>query len=154
MSERTVIEGLAGATLSICATLPDTYDEAGYQSTDLVFTAVGEVENYGNHGVTANVAEFTPIDTAVVTKVKGSKNYGTMNLTIGCLPSDAGQDIIEAAAESNNHYSAKIVYPDTSIHWLDVLVSKFEWQDGEVNSIRRITVDFAICRKPIITAQV
>ena len=153
MTERTVIESLAGATLAISAELPATYDAAGYADTGIDWTLVGEVENYGNHGVKAAVTEFTPVDTAVVAKVKGSKNYGTMQLTLGCLPSDAGQDIVEAASESNNHYSVRITYADTSKHYLDVLVSSFEWQDGSVNDVRKLAVEFAVCRKPIVVAQ-
>lgn len=154
MAERTVIESMAGAVLAISASLPTTYDAAGYTDTDLIFTAVGEVENYGNHGMTAAVTPFTPVDTSVVTKVKGSKDYGSMQITLGCLPSDAGQDIIETASESNNHYSVRITYPDTSKHYLDVLVSKFENVDGSVNDVRKISVQFEVCRKPIIIAQV
>lgn len=146
---REVVESLAGATLGITATLPDTYDQAGYESTDLVFTSVGEIEDYGNHGVSAAITEFTPVDTAVTAKVKGSKNYGNMSLMIGHKPADAGQVILKAASESNNHYSVKITYPDGEVHYLDVLVSKYENQDGAVNNVQKAAVDLAICRKPI-----
>lgn len=153
MAERTVIEGLAGAVVRITANLPTTYDAAGYAASGMNYIQVGQVETQGSHGVTAAVTEFTPIDTAVVAKIKGSKNYGNMALSLGCLPSDAGQDIVEAASESNAHYSVQIVYPDTSIHYLDVLVSKFEWVDGAVNDVRKLNTEFAICRKPVQVAQ-
>lgn len=154
MVQRTIINSAAGATLAISASLPATYDAAGYGATTITYTAVGEVENFGNHGVTAAVTEFTPVDTAVVTKVKGSKNYGTKSLTIGSIPGNAGQVILKAASESSNRYSVKITYPDTSVHYLDVLVSKYEQQDGAVNDIQKITCDLAICRVPVIVAQV
>lgn len=154
MTARTVVQSISGATLAISASLPATYDQAGYEASAMVYTAIGEVENYGNHGVTANIAEFTPVDTAVVTKIKGSKNYGTMALMIGSIPSNAGQAIIDAASESNNHYSAKLSYPDGEVHYLDVLVAKKEYQDGSVNDVSKIAVDFAICRKPIVVAAV
>lgn len=154
MAQRTVINSLAGATLSISASLPATYDAAGYAATTVVFTAVGEVENFGSHGVTATVTEFTPVDTSTVAKVKGSKNYGTMSLTIGDIPGNAGQVIMRAASESNNHYSVKITYQDTSVHYMDVLVSKYEQQDGSVNDVIKIGCDLAICRIPVIVAQV
>lgn len=152
MTARSVVASLAGAALAISATLPDTYDEAGYESTDFVFTEVGEVENFGNHGVTAVITEFTPVKTAVVAKVKGSKNYGNMALMIGNLPSDAGQAIVKAASESNNHYSVRITYPDGIIHYLDVLVSKFENQDGAVNDVQKISCEMAVCRQPVEVA--
>lgn len=154
MAERTIIESLAGATLAISASLPATYDAAGYGATTMTYTAVGEIDNLGDHGMTANIAEFTPIDTAVVTKVKGSKNYGSLTLALGSLPSNAGQDIIELAAESNAHYSVKLTYPDTSIRYLDVIVSKFTDNGGSVNDVHKISAEFAICRKPIKVAQV
>lgn len=154
MAERTVIESLAGATLAISASLPATYDAAGYGATTITYTAIGEVESIGDHGVTASVTEFTPIGTSVVAKVKGSKNYGTMAVTLGAMPSDAGQDIIEAASESNAHYSVKLTYPDTSIRYLDVLVSKFSQSGGAVNDVHKISCEFVICRKPVVVAQV
>jgi hypothetical protein len=153
MAERTVIESLAGATLAISANLPATYDAAGYGATTVVFTLAGEVESFGDHGMTKAITEFTPIDTQVVAKVPGSKNYGNMAITLGCLPSNAGQDIIQTAAESTAHYSIKLTYQDTSIHYMDVLVSKFVDLGGSVNDVHKISAEFAICRKPVIVAQ-
>lgn len=154
MVQRTVIESMSGATIGISATLPATYDVAGYDVSSIVFTPIGQVENYGNHGVTAAITEFTPVDTATVTKVKGSKNYGTMSLMIGSLPSDPGQALLKTASESNNHYSVEVRYPDSEYHYLDVLVGKLEYQDGSVNDVHKIAVDLAICRKPVVVPQV
>lgn len=153
MTQRTIINSAAGATLAISASLPATYDAAGYGATTIAYTLVGEVENYGSHGVTATITEFTPIDTSVVAKVKGSKNYGTKSLTLGSIPGNAGQVILKAASESTSRYSVKITYPDTSIHYMDVLVSKYEQQDGAVNDIQKISCDLAICRAPVIVPQ-
>lgn len=153
MTQRTVINSLLGATLAISATLPATYDASGYGATAMVYTAVGQVENYGNYGVNASIAEFTPVDTGVTAKVKGPKNYGNMSLMIGNIPGDAGQVILLAASESANHYSVKITYPDTSVHYLDVLVSKFEWQDGSAGDVLKAAVDLALTRAPVIVAQ-
>jgi hypothetical protein len=38
MPARSNIQSLEGAIISISATRPDTFDAAGYQSTDLVWT--------------------------------------------------------------------------------------------------------------------
>lgn len=156
MTQRTTIQSTSGATLSLSATRPDTFDAAGYASTDIVWTAVAEIENYGNHGVTATVTEFTAISNAVVQKIKGSKNYGTMSLMLGYVPGDAGQIITETAVESTARYSAKISYPlgdgevTAEVHYMDVLVSKRENQDGAVNDVRKLAVDLAICKKPVV----
>lgn len=154
MTQRADIESLSGATLSISATLPSTYDVAGYDLSSIVFTKLGQVESVGPHGVNASVSEFTPVDTAVVAKVKGSKNYGALSVVLGSIPSDAGQAILKAAVESNAHYSLELRYPDSEYHYLDVLVTKLEYQDGSVNDVQKLAVDFAICRKPVIVPQV
>jgi hypothetical protein len=152
MAGRTNVGSIAGATLAISASLPATYDQAGYEASAMVYTAVGQVETWGNHGVTAQVSEFTPVDTARVNKVKGSKNYGKMALTLGSIPGDAGQVILKAASESNNHYSCKCTYPDGEIHYLDVLVSKYEYQDGAANNIMKIGCELDLCNSPVIVA--
>lgn len=154
MVQRTVMETLAGAKLGISAALPATYDVAGYDASAMVFTPIGNVENYGNHGVVAAVTEFTPVDTAVVAKMKGSKNYGTMSCVIGNVPSDAGHALLRTASESNAHYSVEFRYGDNEYHYLDVIVTKFEYVDGTVNDAKKVNVDLAICRQPVIVAQV
>lgn len=153
MTQRTEIESLAGAVISISATLPATYDIAGYDLSSIVFTKIGKVENYGNHGMSAAITEFTPIETAEVAKVKGAKNYGTMTLSIGSVPGDAGQALLKTASESTARYSIEIRYPDNEFHYLEVLVSKFEYVDGAVNDVQKITCDLAICRKPTVIPQ-
>ena len=150
MTARLVVSSLSGAVLSISASIPATYDAGGYAAISAGMTAVGQVENYGNHGVTAAVTEFTPIDTAVVAKVKGSKNYGTMTVQLGHLPGDSGQALVKTASESNNHYSVKLLYGDGGQHYLDVLVAKFEYVDGAVNDVQKVNVEFALCRAPVI----
>jgi hypothetical protein len=158
MTARSNIQSLAGALIALSATRPETFDAVGYQSTDLLFTEIGEVENFGNHGLTATITEFTAVGDAIVQKIKGSKNYGTMSMMAGYVPGNAGQVLLEAAAESTNRYSCKITYPlgdgevTPEIHYLDVLVAKKENQDGSVNDVRKLAVDLAICKKPVVVA--
>lgn len=158
MTARTNVQSAAGTLLAISATRPVTFDAAGYADTDITWQTVGEVENYGEHGVQAQVIEFTAVNDAVVQKLKGSKNYGTMNLVVGHVPSDAGQVILAAAAESQNRYSARLTYPlgdgevTPEIHYLDVLVASRNITDGSANDVRKAAVALAICRKPIEVA--
>lgn len=158
MTARTDLQSLELATLAISASLPATYDAAGYGATAITYTAVGKIEDHGTHGVKVNVSTFTPVDTGVTAKYKGSKDYGTKQLRIGYLPSDAGQVIIAAAVESKNHYSVKITAPTGDgestgeIVYLDVLVTAYENVEGTVNDIRKLNVTFDICKKPVVVA--
>ena len=158
MTARTVNQTMSGAVLAISATLPATYDAAGYAATGLTYTTVGQIESFGNHGVKKNVTEFTPVADSVVQSYAGAKNYGTKSLTIGHLPGDAGQVILKAASESTARYSVKITYPTGvgestgEIQYLDVLVTSFEYQDGAVDDLRKIMTDMKVCRAPVVVA--
>jgi len=158
MAEGTVLQTLAGATLALSASLPATYDAAGYGATGVAFTTVGHVEDFGEHGGQKSVSTFTAVGDGVVQKFPGSVDYGDLNLVLGCMPSDAGQDLIETAFASKNRYSAKIAYPARTgestgeIHYLDVLVTKRVWQDGSVDNVRKLTTTLAICRAPVVVA--
>lgn len=158
MTERTEVQTMSGAVLSISATRPATFDAAGYGATSVAFTVVGEVENFGSHGARANISTFTPVATGVTTKLKGAIDYGTKSLVLGSVPSDAGQDIIEAAMASKNAYSVKIQYPagagETTgeVQYLDAKIASREFQDGSVDDVRKLAVDLAICKAPVIVA--
>lgn len=158
MTARSNVQSNAGATLFISATRPATFDAVGYADTDISWTEVGEVENFGEHGVTAQVLTFTNVKDAIIQKLKGSKDYGQMNLVLGSVPGDAGQVILAAASESQNRYSARLVYPlgdgevTSETHYLDVLVVSRSFQDGDANSVRKIAVGLALCRKPVEVA--
>lgn len=158
MAARTNVQSMELATLSMSATLPVTYDSAGYGATTITWTLVGSVESYGDHGLVAQTNTFTPVDTGVTWKTKGTKDYGKKSFTFGYVPVDVGQVILAAAVESKAHYSVKIGYPigDTEatgeIHYLDVLVSSMQYKDGAANDIRKLTADFEVCRKPVVIA--
>lgn len=153
MTQRTVVESLTGAVIGISAQLPATYDIPGYDVSSLLFTKIGEVESYGSHGLTATITPFTPVETGVTTKVKGSRDYGTLSLSMGNLPSNAGQALLKVAAESSARYSIELRYPDNEFHYLEVLVSKLEYVDGAANDVQKLNVDLAICRAPTIVPQ-
>lgn len=158
MTARTDVQAMKGATLGLSATLPATYDAAGYGATAVVYTTVGTIESFGNHGMNATVIKFTPIATGVVAKMKGSKDYGSKQFVLGNIPADTGQVLVATAAESTARYSAKITYPvgngesTPEIHYLDVLVTTREFQDGDVNSVRKLAVAMELCRAAVEVA--
>lgn len=158
MAEGTVLQTLAGATLALSANLPATYDASGYGATAVVFTTVGHVEDFGEHGGEANVSQFIAVSDGVVQKFKGATNYGALNLMLGCMSSDTGQDLIDTAFGSKNRYSLKVTYPVRTseatgeIHYLDILVVKRVWQDGSVDNVRKLSATFEVCRAPVVVA--
>ena len=158
MTERTVLQTMTGATLAISASLPASYNAAGYGATGMSYTSIGSVENFGEHGGSASVSEFVAVGDGVVQKFKGSKNYGSMALMLGQISSDTGQDLVDTAFESQNRYSVKLTYAlgtgeaTGEIHYLDVLVTRRTWQDGSANDVRKLAVTFELCRAPVVVA--
>lgn len=160
MTARTNVQSMTGAALALSASRPATFDATGYLDTDVVisWTTVGEIENFGEHGMQAQVLTFTNVADAIIQKLKGSKDYGTMNLVLGNVPSDAGQALLATASESQNRYSARILYPlgdgevTPAAHYLDVLVVSRNFQDGDANAVRKIAVGLALCKKPVEVA--
>lgn len=156
MAEGTVLQTMSGATLGISASLPATYDATGYNA--LTYTSVGHVEDFGEHGGEKQVSQFVAVADSVVQKFPGAINYGSLALMLGCMSSDAGQDVIDAAFASRNRYSVKITYPlrtgevTGEIHYLDVLVVRRTWQDGSVDNVRKLSATFEICRAPVVVA--
>lgn len=158
MAEGTVLQTMSGAMLAISATLPATYDAAGYGATGVVFTTIGHAENFGEHGGEKAVTNFTAVGDGVVQKFPGAVNYGAMSVMLGNMASDAGQDLVDAAFASRNRYSIKVTYPlrtgetTPEIHYLDALVTKRTWQDGTVDDVRKVSVTFELCRQPVVVA--
>lgn len=151
MAAHTAIASHSEATYSISASLPATYDAAGYAATTVVFTAIGKVETFPEFGREQSINEFTPIKGGVE-YYKGVEKYGTGDMVVGDVPADAGQVILKAASESSNHYSIKITYADGEVHYLDVLVASWKLtQAGEGNAMKR-TAMLAVCRAPVIVA--
>lgn len=146
---RTSVASLTDAVYAISATLPATYDAAGYGSTTITYTTIGKVENASAHGSSRTINEFKPI-TGAVEKSKGAPDYGNMDLTFGDVPGDAGQIIVKAAEASANHYSVKVTYSDTEVHYLDVLVAGFEYSGGGEGAFRTITAPMVVNLAPVV----
>lgn len=152
MAAHTVPVSNSGTTIAVSASLPATYDAAGYSAVGMTYTPIGDVDDHGSHGVSANIVKFTPVDTATVNKAKGTKDYGTKTVRVANVAGDAGQVILKAASESTAHYSFKVTYADGEIHYLDAIVSKYEYNDGTVDNVRTVGCTLEICRAPVIVA--
>ena len=156
MAEGTVLHTMSGATLAISASLPATYNAAGYGASGITYTTVGEVEDFGEHGGEKAVSTFTGVGDSVVQSFPASINYGALSVIVGHLPSDSGQDLVNTAFSSRNRHSLKITYATRTgestpeIHYLDVLVTKRVWQDGQVDNVRRVSITFAVCRATVV----
>lgn len=151
MAAHTAVASHTDATYAISASLPATYDAAGYGATTMVYAAIGKVSDFIAYGSKRNVNEWVPISGAVE-YTKGAPRYGNGDMLMGDLPADAGQIILKAAEASANHYSIKVTYADGEIHYLDGIVSAWTLSGGKEGAPMVRTATISICKAPVVVA--
>ena len=153
MAAHTATASHTDTVFAISASLPATYDAAGYGATTITYTAIGKVISFPAFGSNRPTAEV-PLINAAVEFIKGSARYGGGDLKCGDVPADAAQVILKAAEASANHYSIKITYSDGEIHYLDVLVNKWELSEATENTPMIRTAGLQLCKTPVVVAAV
>lgn len=151
MAAHTGIASFSDTTYAISASLPATYDAAGYASTTITYTTIGKVQSFPEFGSQSPVNEFVPINGAVE-YFKGARRYGSGPMVVGDLPADAGQVLLKAAEASQNPYSMKITYPDGEVHYLEVLVSSWKLSGAQEGTAMTRTADISLQRAPVVVA--
>ncbi len=151
MAAHSAAASFTDTTYAISAGLPATYDAAGYAATTITYTTIGRVESFPEIGATREVNKFTPISGAVE-YLKGTAEYGSGDMVLADMPTDAGQVIAKAAAASSAHYSMKITYPDGEVHYLDVLVSSWKLSQAQSGGVMKRTATISVCKEPVVVA--
>ena len=130
------VEISQGTVIGASATQPATENIAGYVA--LTYTDIAEVTNFGESGGTATVTSFTPVNSGVVNKRKGSKDYGTMSLSLASDIADAGQILLKAGfdgAQEQTIHSFEITDNAGNITYFMGLISSFTTVRGDANAI-------------------
>lgn len=78
------------------------------------YILVNEAEDIGEFGDEAEEITFTALRDGRVRKMKGPKNAGTMNVVVGSDPTDAGEDALVSAEDSNLDFNFKVELNDPS----------------------------------------
>lgn len=151
MSAHTGVASFTDTVYAISASLPATYDAAGYAATTITYTTIGKVQSFMPYGSKRTVNKFNPIAGAVE-KIKGTADYGDGDLVVGDVPADAGQVILKAADTSANHYSLKITYSDGEVHYLDLIVAGWMLSAAKEGDVMTRTATLGICKAPVVVA--
>lgn len=100
------------STLAI-GTTTQANNQTDYEADS--YTNVGEVEDLGEFGDTAEEVTFTALADRRVRKFKGSFDAGTLTVTCGNDSGDAGQDAMLAAFASDDDYNFRVQLNDTPV---------------------------------------
>ena len=145
MTARTTVESQTGAIYGVSASLPATYDAAGYAA--LTYTTIGSVESCTPFGSNRPVSKFTPINGAVQNML-GTPDFGSIDLVAGDIPTDAGQIIMTAAEVSGAHHSVKVIYTDGEVFYFDVLVASAIHNGSKAGDAKTIAYKCPINMRP------
>lgn len=106
----------AASKIYVCAT-PQNTDLAQGDYELLTWVLVGGIGNLGETGKNTNVLTYPTWSESVVQKAKGLTDAGSPTLEVARIPTDAGQEILRAAAAvgNNNNYAFKIERADAEL---------------------------------------
>ncbi|MCW2242804.1 hypothetical protein [Azospirillum canadense] len=76
------------------------------------YTEVAEIESFGEFGKTYQSVKFNPVGSKRTQKLKGSYDEGSLSLTLGRVPDDAGQTALQLAVDDNDAFNIKITLDD------------------------------------------
>ena len=141
------VQTLVETTISVSASLPATYDAAGYGA--LTFTAVGQVTDWTAGGQVYNVVTSNPIAQRSTDKYKGTFNNGADSITVNRDDDDAGQIIILAALTDDADYAFEVTYQDSTIDYFTGKVVSFDTVAGGADSIVQKTIQLERTRSTV-----
>jgi hypothetical protein len=124
-----------GSTLAICASLPSSYDAAGYGA--LTFTTIGSITSItGDIGGMSQESSHIPLATGIAVKDKGAHDPGTITAALVIDASDAGQVIALAASlpSVRTRKAFKLTRKDGKIHYFHGPVLGFPVSVGDANA--------------------
>ena len=127
----------AGTTIAVSASLPATYDAAGFGA--LTYTLCGEVTDIGEFGKEFQLVTHTPLATRRTEKFKGSYNQGNLSLQMASDTADAGQALLVTALNSDASYSIKVTHQNGDIDYFTGKIMSYRISVGGADSIKAAT---------------
>ena len=130
----------ANVTIEVSAAEPATYDSTGFAA--LTFTKVGGVMSVGAFGGQAELITYDLLDERVTKKLKGTINYGQIQLEMVLETADAGQLLIEAGALGaaiDTIHSFKVTLNDGTVNYFTGVIMGFEKNVGAANNVVSVT---------------
>ncbi|MBK3798641.1 hypothetical protein GAY33_05240 [Azospirillum brasilense] len=124
----------------------------GTKAATPVYVEVGEIENFGEFGKTYQTVKFNPVGKKRTQKRKGSFDEGSLSLTLGRVPSDAGQAAMREALDDPDAYPFKITLDDApdgvgatpTTFLFEALVMSYTTNIGGVDGVVKSTTNLEI----------
>lgn len=135
-----------GTGVSVSNAAPATYNSTGFAA--LTWALCGELAELPAFGAEAALATHTPLKTGIVAKRRGSINYGSVALTMAVSDTDAGQTILQAAAEAaagaDAQVSVKVALVTGEVQYFTAQVMSYKVNVGNSDAITMAEVTLEI----------
>lgn len=128
----------AGTTLGISAALPSTYGATAFAL--LTFTSIGEITDMGEFGREYALVTHNPLGARRTVKRKGSYNDGAITMSLGRVPSDAGQALLLTARDDDDSYAFVVTLQDGTKQYFSGQVMSYTTSVGSVDQITGASV--------------
>lgn len=124
----------------------------------LTWTQINEVETIGDFGDSAESIKFNSLSDGRVRKLKGARDAGTLEVTFGRDPADAGQVALRTADKLDVAHNFKIeladkpatgTSPKNSIFYFAGMVS-VQNTIGGVNDVTKMKATIDITTEPLL----
>ncbi len=135
----------ANVTFRVAAATPATYDAAGFGA--LTFTNVSGVTSVGEFGGEAELITYDLLAERVTKKLKGTINYGTIQLEMVLETADAGQLLLKDGALGtavDTIHSFEVTLNDGTINYFTGVIMGYRPNVGASNNVVSVTSNIEI----------
>lgn len=147
---------VGGAKVFISTVIADP-TLAQFQLVGRTWTEIKGVESIGDFGDESEIVTFKSVDANRVRKLKGTADAGTLELTVGRDPLDAGQVAARAAAKTKNRYAFRIVCNDApdggtvkvTTHYIGAIVASAKKSMAGADDVIKEIYSLAIDCEPL-----
>ena len=133
----------ANAEISI-GTTASASNQTEYEAD--TYQLIGGTEAIPEFGDTSAEVTFTGLSDARVQKLKGSRNAGNINLPMGFLGGDAGQNALIAAEadDTSDNYNFKVEYSDGEVRYFSGQVASVVEGAGGADAVLMLNCEIRI----------
>ena len=143
------LQSSVGVAVGISATLPATHDNVGMAA--LTFTACGKLSTAAPMTGTKDVATFDNLTTGEEEKFADIMRAGAGDMSFGYDPTDAGQLIIETAADadgSGSNVALEFTLLNGDVYYRLAVITSY-MPDPQIGSVLMATVGAEFYKKHV-----
>jgi len=148
------LQSSVGVTVGVSSSLPATHDDTGFEA--LTFTACGKLSAAAPMTGTKDVATFDNLSTGEEEKFADIMRAGAGDMSFGYDPDDAGQVILETAADadgSGSNVALEFTLLNGDVYYRLAVITSY-MPDPQIGSVLMATVGAEFYRKHIKVAAV